>query len=394
MADKPTGGNKDYARKPFMNSVDYLTGMLRSTEKHYDNLHKRPWSDDKKPYMGDEYPEMESFWTPYNPPPYNPPPVGPPPYTPPPDIPPYIPWHMVFYCNPTECYRKGGVTEIALNCTYPVVGVEFAHFRPDGIEISTSGQYMIVTAAEGDAADDHFEFNVLMRGLNPDEVIEDGEHYSILISACDCEDVVDLEWDFDNNLSIMYANSDRTIYVLNGEPPFDWSVEGEGFSLAESQTTGRSNRLFLSADACGTGEITITGSCSSVTGNVICSTNGRWVKSGEVWCVCLGGGCCHVSQWTIRKPVHVSYGMPERKHLEWTLDGYADCADPWNPYCTAGGCNPPQSGFESCGEMCAAHATEEPFWCDPVDQCGPSCMYGPYATNPIDVIWWEWGCEP
>jgi hypothetical protein len=71
-------------------------------------------------------------------------------------------------------------------------------------------------------------------------------------------------------------NSSIPINVIEGCSPYTWSVSGNGFSLAESQTTGRTNTLIADDTACGTATIIVTG-CSGppVTGYVRC-TVGQW----------------------------------------------------------------------------------------------------------------------
>ena len=69
-----------------------------------------------------------------------------------------------------------------------------------------------------------------------------------------------------------------TISVIEGNPPYTWSVSGTGFDLEESQTTELSNILLADDTACGSADITVTdASGSTVKGSVRC-TVGAWVK--------------------------------------------------------------------------------------------------------------------
>ena len=71
-------------------------------------------------------------------------------------------------------------------------------------------------------------------------------------------------------------NSSILVKVIEGCSPYIWSVSGNGFSLAESQTTGLTNTLIADDTACGTATITVTGCFGSpITGYMRC-TVGQW----------------------------------------------------------------------------------------------------------------------
>ena len=381
MADKPTGTEKDSGHRVYMQSEDYMTAMKRVTDKHFDNSIKRPHSDDKKPYMDDEYPEMEHFFTPYTPPPWTPvvPPIvpdPPPPFhpdIPPPDAPPEDGTsHTVFWCeDPDGCFRKGDTTEIHLNCGYPVVGVEFFMFTPDGIEISTSGNKMIVTAAEGEASDDRFNFNILMRGPNPDGIIQDGIHWNKSLSACDCEEVVELEWEADNPPSNMNDNTSEYISVLYGEPPFNWEVEGDGFSFTLEQTTGRTNELNLANNKCGVGKVTVNGSCGTVVGYVLSNYGSHWAPAFFGGCICKIEGTVvgYVDDFKWSSTFGGSYcggdadSCMKHPSLGWLCTG----------------------GYSNCSELCENAGYD---WANPGGgACDEVSVYQGYMR------WWQWECE-
>jgi hypothetical protein len=86
-----------------------------------------------------------------------------------------------------------------------------------------------------------------------------------------------LEWD-PNNPQQINRNSSVTVNVINGVPPYSWSVSGSGFSLDDNITEGLSNTLLADYAACGSAEITVTDSRNATaTGSVRCSA-GQWVQ--------------------------------------------------------------------------------------------------------------------
>jgi hypothetical protein len=76
-------------------------------------------------------------------------------------------------------------------------------------------------------------------------------------------------------------NDAITISIIGGCSRYTWSVNGNGFSLAESQTTGLTNTLIADDTACGAATITVTG-CGGqiVTGHVRCTADSQWVLKG------------------------------------------------------------------------------------------------------------------
>ena len=67
--------------------------------------------------------------------------------------------------------------------------------------------------------------------------------------------------------------------VFGGYPPFAWTVSGNGFSLAEGETTERTNVLISSSSACGSASITVIDRNGNRTlGSLRCSA-GKWSAS-------------------------------------------------------------------------------------------------------------------
>lgn len=100
------------------------------------------------------------------------------------------------------------------------------------------------------------------------------------------------------NIPQISANSSIPIRVNGGIPPYTWDVGGS-FSLAANETDEPENTLYAGEVSCGLATITVTGNCGeSVSGEVRCVSNGKWVLEwieastvpGGSWGGCLGGG--------------------------------------------------------------------------------------------------------
>lgn len=113
-----------------------------------------------------------------------------------------------------------------------------------------------------------------------------GDALQDCIDQCDdCSSVPALTWP-DNNPETIARNSQVSVFVFGGRPPFHWIVSGQGFSLLLSETQSRDNVLIADATACGTASITVTDQCGfNVTGEVRC-VSGQW---------CLIQSCEHTT---------------------------------------------------------------------------------------------------
>ena len=90
-----------------------------------------------------------------------------------------------------------------------------------------------------------------------------------------------------SNPQTIERNSQETIGVFGGFPPFVWTVSGSGFTLESAETDERSNILVSDSTACGAVSVTVTDKNGYRTvGSLRCSS-GKWsaIKSG-----CVFGG--------------------------------------------------------------------------------------------------------
>ena len=90
-----------------------------------------------------------------------------------------------------------------------------------------------------------------------------------------------------DNPQTIGRNSQVTVGVFGGTSPFVWTVSGSGFSLANEETSERTNVLISSSTACGAASVTVIDKNGYKTiGSLRCSS-GTWSasKSG-----CVFGG--------------------------------------------------------------------------------------------------------
>ena len=86
-------------------------------------------------------------------------------------------------------------------------------------------------------------------------------------------------WD-PNNPNTMGRQTQVTLRVRGGKPPYRWSVSGRGFRLAYSRSKGMSNILYANNSACGSAFITVSDFQDVVKGSVRVPTHGSWRLKG------------------------------------------------------------------------------------------------------------------
>lgn len=103
-----------------------------------------------------------------------------------------------------------------------------------------------------------------------------------------------LEWANQNPETIDQSET-VTVLVTGGKSPYEWSVDGTGFELAQAATSSGSNKLASGDSACGPATIEVTDDAGQkVIGYVRCN-EGQWVRikidhscnwgwNSSVWC--------------------------------------------------------------------------------------------------------------
>lgn len=96
------------------------------------------------------------------------------------------------------------------------------------------------------------------------------------VGGVDCTSCTSLEWDDGVSASTIGQDDEVTVGVSGGSGCgyYDWSVEGDGFSLENSRTYSETNTLISSPSACGVANVTVTTYCGAETSAEIKCTSG------------------------------------------------------------------------------------------------------------------------
>ena len=307
MPDKPQTSGLDYGHRTYMDADDYMSSMSRPSDKAIDNQVKRPHSDDKKPYMDDDYPEMEYHWTPYDPPNFIPPGI--------PDDPRIVlpPGYPGFVRDP----HKDPQAPPFLGCLFGIpVGKTVilsgeTNWRGLGFLADDPIARLYVNYGPVKLLTDVKTINnclnlpiakcivsaIALDGVSPDDYIRIGDYCLVQIVAVTrarivctweffvvlCPPLIPLAYDYENSAETIARGGSADIYVTDGATPFTWTVEGEGYTLAQAKTTGRHNTLFANGSSCGAAIITVVDGChAEVEASLRNTTSGKWVEYEDV----------------------------------------------------------------------------------------------------------------
>jgi len=208
------------------------------------------------------------------------------------------------------------------------------------------------------------------------------------------------------NPQTIERNTSITINVINGTPPYTWSVSGTGFSV-DTEAEGSSNTLTADDTACGVAEITVTdndgSSETSAKGYVREEHNSGWVLQPELTNTCPEPGEATqvhnfftasrvVGKVKIEEKAVRGEGYPwkQRCHTVGYCGGFgSDC----NGVCTAVNCS--SRGCNECitsedflggdGYGCVVYPWQSSFWCGN----NPCCFC---VCNSYTKVFY-WGCN-
>lgn len=175
-----------------------------------------------------------------------------------------------------------------------------------------------------------------------------------------CPSDTTISWDIDNSSVTIARDDNAAVFVLDGSPPYTWTVAGIGFSLLHSETITLNNILVADGSACGVATITVIDGCGdSVVGCLRCTT-GSWSN-----CYLLANPCegCLCINWTYP----IDYPL-----YRWAFRG---CEIDF-------GTSFPVTG--TCGDFQVVLSD--------TSSCPDSCYGGLPAIDIDDFIIQEWGC--
>ena len=162
-------------------------------------------------------------------------------------------------------------------------------------------------------------------------------------------EIAQLEWDAEASADTVSASGSVVVAVKNGTPPYQWSVQGNDFSLADASTDGITNTLIAGPDACGTATVSVTDFCGDQAVGEVLSTNGTW-GDPIAGCILPGEG----SWWTPSVGYEIRGKYKQTQHITNLSGSNFDWA---------------QCPTEKCDNACATSPA-----CDPDFGCEP-CLY-------------------
>ncbi len=203
-----------------------------------------------------------------------------------------------------------------------------------------------------------------------------------------------VEWDSSSSIETIAPSHSGYVFVIGGDPPYDWKIQGTGFSLNGDYlrivtTDVPYVRVFAASFACGYAPITVSDNCTSVEGGVRC-TVGQWF-------LIPGAGC----PWTMPAAGHTTglfgysgisgkYKVLQNANL---ISAYG--TSDTRTYCND--CHPTDVGSCFSG-WAAGSGTECPYDYEVGGNCLieiHSCQYvnilGTYCFNQTKGIY-RWGC--
>jgi len=202
--------------------------------------------------------------------------------------------------------------------------------------------------------------------------------------VCNCETTDDVAYDTENSDETVDREGEATVIVIDGCGPFNWSVEGTGYSLEHAVTGGRTNTLYADETACGPATITVTDECEDSCIGYVRGTEGEWVFK-EFGCIMPGTGI-EVGSGSGPPWVDYEYISGYKKQTQKTywmgVRNYTSCAE--DDCCSA--CNDGDCSEGSCQEC--------------IGDGRIPCLPEPTELLPdrsscwknILVYYWEWEC--
>jgi hypothetical protein len=236
----------------YMSKKSYAEQIRIPTDKAQDNAIDKKHSEFKKPYLSDDYEEMEYFadappgyaFDPFN---FDTEWMG----TPIPDFGDSVPWSLIFFCTleSGDCYCEGTERCFSLKCNHEITGVDI---NSKGFDVTVSKSTVCVTAPEGKTGS--VEIDVHMRAPEPGRSgsFVYGTHSDISLSPCKEKDccITDaaMAWDAGNSDSTIATGGSAALAITGNNGPFTWAVSSSDFSLAYTETEGLENTLYANND--------------------------------------------------------------------------------------------------------------------------------------------------
>lgn len=152
-----------------------------------------------------------------------------------------------------------------------------------GAEFSFDGQGLTTVEGHGDNIDVYASNNAC------------GSATIKVTDLCDTEvqgtvtaQILDMEWDWDNSPQQIASNGSGVVHVIGGNPPYNWTISGTGFSFdgqgLTTAQTGVPSITVHSVNSCGTAYISVTDKCGKSTNGAIRASSGQWKRNTNLDC--------------------------------------------------------------------------------------------------------------
>lgn len=396
-------GSEDRGRRLYVGPQRYTQRMRSRSIAEYDRRWRQKHSESKKPYTESNYSDMEYHFDPWDPtfPPHTPPgmppiypdnPSAPPVDGPPtvsgspgktPQVPPFLGcdfWSQTFSpykIMPGEmAYSKfylgsdeTGIREVEVTGPIDVLGLASLKQMTGPKQQASFGDSWVVVKAwdQGKIANDpHYKnvvgdiyYQVQVRtnsyfapkelAAGPGQIAKSNPWASVGVCACkgyvrQCPPEIPLSFDAVNSATSIPRGDWRAVYVLDGLPPFKWSVSGTGFQVINATTTLRNNWVYAENYACGPGDVVCEDACGDqATWSVLCDV-GEWVKD-ENSCACkvIGAATEWSDAWR-----WITRAGKYRCNEYWEQTWGSACTE---DFCTANNCSGRCAGFAYCDRL-------------------------------------------
>lgn len=204
-----------------------------------------------------------------------------------------------------------------------------------------------------------------------------------------CPPAVPLSFDDPSTPNTIAAGGTITMYVLDGEGPFDWTTPSTGYSFGSNQTAARNNTLTSATGTCGVhfdeyAEVTVTDACGGSVYFEIRNTSGHWVATGaniHAQTTCGSANLCMVT-------AAAGFAIGSERWLSWavTHNRHNSCA------CTRIGSN--WGGWTGGGGAVLPPISPFTFWSVYHDG-GGGCGECTNANDGLDLMrcrYYVWSC--
>lgn len=330
------------------------------------------------------------------------------------------------------CYCPGDTVELQVTGTLPIVGAVSSIPQGETVDVTggigTNTATISVKVPEGRSGTIIIEVSLLQPNGNTCDS-------NFNIRPCEedeCCPECDLVFDGTLSQDTVIAPGSANLVITGGTPPFTWELSAEdsaNWSMAATQTTVRTNSVNAAAGACGSATIKVKDSCNcEAVWSVRNPAVGTWVGVGPI-CLLQGAtdgdiiwGLTYLL-WQRDSLFYKTLGKYQQRHVwRWCFWIFGSCDA--NRICAnayANFCNPPYPGRfgNGCCDCQSGFKCLQPSGWDPgffdgpgtnlssTQGCGESyggctpptvgqlqCSKGmaPGESDLLDVYLWEWKC--